>query len=405
MAKSQTREPLLLAPLPNYPFESVVADHFDYGGHQYLALADRFTGWIEVFAGGAGTKVLIQACKDVFTRFGVPSELSSDGGPAFVSREFQEFLKIWGINHRLSSVAYPQSNGRAELAVKSAKRIVAQNTGPNGTLATDKARRSLLQYKNTPLQGIGASPAQLLFGRQLRDWTPATKDKFRVSNVWVQSQLQRELALARQRSNLTIRYNMTTRTMPPLSPGTCVTVQSQVGNHPTRWAKTGVVVQSHANRQYSIRMHGSGRVTLRNRRFLRPISPTYTDGPISIPGTQPPPSQPQNLPATMPTTVDFPLPCLVEDQPTSMIPSTTPTVGVSRGERPCDTLSRHTSISPTGEGSHSISLPSPTPTLEAPEPRDITPSTVKPEILRRSQRPSRPPWRLSPSFRARQSYT
>ena len=36
----------------------------------------------------------------------------------------QKFFKMWCVKHRLSSVAYLQSNGQTELVVKTAKRIV-----------------------------------------------------------------------------------------------------------------------------------------------------------------------------------------------------------------------------------------------------------------------------------------
>ena len=52
----------------------------------------------------------------------------------------------WAVKHRLSSAAYPQSNGQAELAVKSAKRIISGNTGAQGSLDNDCAARAILQY-------------------------------------------------------------------------------------------------------------------------------------------------------------------------------------------------------------------------------------------------------------------
>jgi len=53
--------------------------------------------------------------------FGVPEEVSSDGGPQFTSSTFDTFLKQWGIHHRIYSIGYLQSNSRAELAVRAAK--------------------------------------------------------------------------------------------------------------------------------------------------------------------------------------------------------------------------------------------------------------------------------------------
>ena len=47
-----------------------------------------------------------------------------------------------------------------------------------------------------------------------------------------------------------------------------VRVQDQAGDSPKRWRKTGVVVEVKDHDQYMVRIHGSGRLTLRNRRFL-----------------------------------------------------------------------------------------------------------------------------------------
>ncbi|KAK3883907.1 hypothetical protein Pcinc_011809 [Petrolisthes cinctipes] len=51
------------------------------------------------------------------------------------------------------------SNGRAEAAVKSAKRVLRGNIGADGNLDTDKATLALMQYHNMPLRDINKSPA------------------------------------------------------------------------------------------------------------------------------------------------------------------------------------------------------------------------------------------------------
>ena len=50
-------------------------------------------------------------------------------------------------------------------------------------------------------------------------------------------------------------------------------VQNQVGPHPTKWDKTGVVVEVKQFDQYVIKIDGSGRTSLRNRKFLRKFEP------------------------------------------------------------------------------------------------------------------------------------
>ena len=124
---------------------------------------DRLTGWLIIYhlkPNQAKAEKLITICRSLFETYGAPDEISSDGGPPFSAHQFQRFLISWDVKHRVSSVAYPQSNGRAELAVKAAKRIIYGNTGPHGSINNDKAARAVLQYRNTPIQGIGLSPAQ-----------------------------------------------------------------------------------------------------------------------------------------------------------------------------------------------------------------------------------------------------
>ena len=58
---------------------------------------------------------------------------------------------------RVSSAYNPQSNGRAELAVKTAKRLLRENISLSGDLNTDSTARALLQYRNTPLQDLGVA--------------------------------------------------------------------------------------------------------------------------------------------------------------------------------------------------------------------------------------------------------
>ena len=71
---------------------------------------------------------------------------------------------------------FPQSNGRAETAVKSMKRLVRGHTGARGSLDTAAMTLALLQYRNTPMQNAGGkSPAQLALGRELKDYMPLPK--------------------------------------------------------------------------------------------------------------------------------------------------------------------------------------------------------------------------------------
>ena len=221
--------------------------------------------------------------------YGAPEELSTDGGPPFTSSTFQEFLKTWCVKHRLSSVAYPQSNGQAELAVKTAKRIVKGNTGPQGSLDNDNIARAILQYRNTPIQSIGLSPAQLFLHRRLRDSIPSQPFLYKPHPKWVAAAQRREEMLHHRNAKIVERYNKYTHNLLPLQAGDTVTIQSPT-NH--RWNTTGKIISILPDRQYRIRVNGSGRITLRNRRFLRKCE--FKPAPTPIPSAALGPTTPSS---------------------------------------------------------------------------------------------------------------
>jgi len=108
------------------PFEQTYADYFDCAGQHYLVVGDKLSWWNEVFqfqapkgSPQAGSNCLISCLHNYLSRFGVPDELSSDGGPKFVANVTDDFLSK-RVRHRLSFAYNPQSNGQAEVAVKSA---------------------------------------------------------------------------------------------------------------------------------------------------------------------------------------------------------------------------------------------------------------------------------------------
>ena len=94
------------------------------------------------------------------------------------------------------------------------------------------------------------------------------------------------------------RLSEHTRPLPPLTVGDCVRIQNQVGPNPTKWDKTGVVVEVRQFDQYVVRVDGSGRVTLRNRKFLRLYSPVIPRAPLLMAtGPTTPPAESESYPA------------------------------------------------------------------------------------------------------------
>jgi len=174
IAPSQPHLPPAPYDPPTTPFEKIAADFFHFGGWYYLVVADRLSGWPEAFkcnqgSSRSGADGLVSCLRQCFAIIGVPTEISSNGGPEFTAHRTAEFLKKWDVHHRLSSSYHPQSNGRAEVAVKTMKRLLRSNTSSDGSLNNDNFLRAILQLRNTPDPDCDLSPSQIVFGKPLRD--------------------------------------------------------------------------------------------------------------------------------------------------------------------------------------------------------------------------------------------
>ena len=264
--------------IPTTPFEAIACDFFHFKGHYYFVAPDRLSGWFELQqvrlgTNEAGAEGLCKALRRLMVTFGIPVEISADGGPEFIAGETLAFFRRWRIRHRLSSASFPSSNGRAELAVKTAKRLLMDNIVRNGKLNNDAIVQALLTYRNTPDPGCKLSPAQILMGRPLCDSLPILSKVMIFNNPEVQPQW-REAWTAKEEA-LKTRYVRTmenlcehSQSLPPLRHGDTVMAQNQRGQFPSKWDRSGVVVETRGNDQYIVKLDGTCRMTLHNRRFL-----------------------------------------------------------------------------------------------------------------------------------------
>ena len=51
---------------------------------------------------------------EIFTHFGVPKEVVTDGGLQFMSHQFDALLQKYHVQHRVASPYHPQANGQVE---------------------------------------------------------------------------------------------------------------------------------------------------------------------------------------------------------------------------------------------------------------------------------------------------
>lgn len=159
MNKEITHEPMVESILPSGPWEFVGSDIFVFKHELYVVMIDYYSKWIEALPVNSQTSgAVIKACEEIFSRLGVPKEMRSDNGRCYDSREFRHFAKDFGFVLKTSSPRYPQSNGLAESAVKTVKKLWGK---------CENQSRALMAYRTTPLKS-GYSPSDLMFGRPIR---------------------------------------------------------------------------------------------------------------------------------------------------------------------------------------------------------------------------------------------
>ena len=128
------------------------------------------------FGKTANTKQVIEATLELIQHFSIPEVLYSDGGPQFVKDgELDYFCEEWGIRHICSSPYMPRSNGVAESGVKEMKKLIRANLSSSGILNKASAISGIQMFRNTPRTTTGESPAQLIFGRDIRDSLPCNR--------------------------------------------------------------------------------------------------------------------------------------------------------------------------------------------------------------------------------------
>ncbi|XP_045104394.1 uncharacterized protein LOC123499928 [Portunus trituberculatus] len=94
------------------------------------AHSPSLTGWLEIahFVSGATSSKLASVLRQYFNRWGALESVSTDGVTNLTSEEMCNFFGRWGVERRVASAHFPQSNGRAEVAVKFAMRLLRANT-------------------------------------------------------------------------------------------------------------------------------------------------------------------------------------------------------------------------------------------------------------------------------------
>lgn len=152
--------------------------------------------------------------------------------------------------------------------------MILDNISPAGSLNTDRVARALLIHHNQTDPISGLSPAEVIFGRRLRDHLPLQDQKFQPRAEWRLEADQREKAFAKRHILKREQLSRGSKELHPLAVGDNVAIQdaSNLGK-PGKWTKTGLVTDCLPFQSYEIKVDGSNSLTKRNRVHLRKIVP------------------------------------------------------------------------------------------------------------------------------------
>lgn len=89
--------------------------------------------------------------------------------------------------------------------------------------------------------------------------------------AWTKAWDEKEVALRMRYQGCQQRLSEHCKSLPPLEVGDHVSLQNQTGTKPNKWDRTGRIIEVRDFDKYIVKVDGSGRLTLRNRRFLKKL--------------------------------------------------------------------------------------------------------------------------------------
>jgi hypothetical protein len=185
-------------------------------------------------------------------RQGFPRKIQADQGTTYQSREFKEFCEKHGIRLVLSSPKHEQGNAVAEATVKKIKHLF------KGAQDEDDLMHAIVAMNQTPLTSGRPSPAEIHFGRNLRDEMHDSVQQIEVN--WAEVQAWKKESQMKNKK----WYDKGTKELEELAQGEKVHVW-----HNEKWQKAQVKKKVEERpRSYQLELE-NGRCLERNRIKIR----------------------------------------------------------------------------------------------------------------------------------------
>ncbi len=139
-------------------------------GHRFaLVLVDYATRYPEAVAlRNISAKSVANALFSLISRVGIPKEILTDQGTAFMSRTLRELYELLDIKSIRTSVYHPQTDGLVERFNRTLKTMIRKFVHEDAKNWDRWLEPLLFAVREVPQASTGFSPFELLFGRQPR---------------------------------------------------------------------------------------------------------------------------------------------------------------------------------------------------------------------------------------------
>ncbi|XP_070005881.1 uncharacterized protein [Nicotiana sylvestris] len=106
-----------------------------YGNKYILVVVDYVSKWVEVVALPTNDARVVVGFlkKNIFTRFGIPRAVISDGGTHFCNRVFEKLLAKCDVCHKVATPNHLQTSGQVEVSNREIKSVLTKTVNATRT--------------------------------------------------------------------------------------------------------------------------------------------------------------------------------------------------------------------------------------------------------------------------------